>query len=323
MNCSNCQNPIADGEKFCGKCGQLVQYVQQPNQAVVLKYAGFWIRFVAAVVDGVILWTVFTIFYAILLALGVFAPTSGVFVITSWIKLILFFVAPFLYFIIMTSRYQATLGKMVVGVRVVAENGEKASSSSILLRETIGKIASGAILFGGFVIAGFTEKKQALHDMLMNKTVVVYNEPKKSGTFIFSIVVGICLVSLAVIFGLRFLLSSSPVNKASDANMQRTTSNVRDISIKAAISSEAPAAIAYYKKNSSFVGFQTEMKLPDCSGVPIVNISQDGQRIAIFGKFCSNGEKYFCAERNSDLSYVPVAKEVSRKIAISGSLSCE
>lgn len=70
-----------------------------------------------------------------------------------------------------SSKYQATLGKMVLGLKVTDLEGRRIS----FLRATgrhIAKIISGFILLIGFIMAGFTERKQALHDMIAGTLVV-------------------------------------------------------------------------------------------------------------------------------------------------------
>jgi uncharacterized RDD family membrane protein YckC len=77
-----------------------------------------------------------------------------------------------LYFTLMeSSPRQATLGKMVVGIIVTTCDGRRIS----FLRANgryFGKLLS-ALIFGiGFLMAGFTRKKQALHDMLADSLVI-------------------------------------------------------------------------------------------------------------------------------------------------------
>ncbi|MEN8252263.1 MAG: RDD family protein [Patescibacteria group bacterium] len=71
---------------------------------------------------------------------------------------------------------------MAIGAKVYAENGEKLTLGKIVLRETVGKLISSVIFYIGYIIAGFTSKKQSLHD-IMAHSVVVYDEkgPNKMG----------------------------------------------------------------------------------------------------------------------------------------------
>ncbi len=69
-----------------------------------------------------------------------------------------------------SSSYQATLGKMIFGMKVTDLNGNRID----FLRATgrhFAKIVSGLLLCFGFIMVGFTERKQGLHDMLAGTLV--------------------------------------------------------------------------------------------------------------------------------------------------------
>jgi uncharacterized RDD family membrane protein YckC len=70
-----------------------------------------------------------------------------------------------------TSKYQGTIGKIALGLKVTDMNGDKLDISKSLIRN-LGKIISGIILYVGYMMAGFTEKKQALHDIIAGTLVV-------------------------------------------------------------------------------------------------------------------------------------------------------
>ena len=70
-----------------------------------------------------------------------------------------------------SSKYQATVGKLAMGIYVTDTNGSRLSFLKAFLRH-IGKILSGWILFIGYIMAAFTDKKQALHDYLASSIVV-------------------------------------------------------------------------------------------------------------------------------------------------------
>ncbi|MCY1445802.1 RDD family protein [compost metagenome] len=69
------------------------------------------------------------------------------------------------------SRGGATLGKMAVGIKVVRSDGERITFLRGVGRY-FGFILSSLTLFIGFIMAAFTERKQALHDMLCDTLVV-------------------------------------------------------------------------------------------------------------------------------------------------------
>lgn len=82
------------------------------------------------------------------------------------------FAISLLYFAVMeSSKSQGTLGKMAVGIKVTDLDGNRISFSKAFLR-SIGKIISNMIMYIGYIIAAFTEKKQALHDMIASTLVL-------------------------------------------------------------------------------------------------------------------------------------------------------
>jgi uncharacterized RDD family membrane protein YckC len=70
-----------------------------------------------------------------------------------------------------SSRYQATLGKLALGSIVTDLNGQRISFARANGR-FFGKFISSAIFNIGYLMAGFTEKKQALHDILAGTLVI-------------------------------------------------------------------------------------------------------------------------------------------------------
>ena len=82
------------------------------------------------------------------------------------------FVLWWLYFSIMeSSPLQATLGKMALSIRVTDTAGQRISFLRATGR-TLAKIIYGAILLIGYIMVAFTERKQALHDMMAGTLVV-------------------------------------------------------------------------------------------------------------------------------------------------------
>jgi len=85
---------------------------------------------------------------------------------------ILVTILQWLYFALMeSSKHQGTVGKMVLKIKVTDEKGERISFARATGRY-FGKIISGMILMIGYIMAGFTEKKQALHDILASCYVI-------------------------------------------------------------------------------------------------------------------------------------------------------
>ena len=122
-----------------------------------IRYGGFWIRFVAAIIDGVIVQAV-VLPLSFLVGGVVFGCVIGV--AGSW-----------LYEALMeSSSRQATLGKMIFQMKVTDLSGNRISFARATGRY-FAKWLSGLTLFIGYIIAGFTERKQALHDMVAGTLV--------------------------------------------------------------------------------------------------------------------------------------------------------
>jgi uncharacterized RDD family membrane protein YckC len=131
-----------------------------------LKYAGFWIRFAAAIIDGVILAIVYSAI--VFIFMDGFATAEPNFVPMAF--LIVIGVG---YFTVMeSSSRQATVGKLAVGIKVGKANGQQISFANSLGRY-FAKLISSAILYIGYMMAGWDSKKQALHDKIAN-TYVFY-----------------------------------------------------------------------------------------------------------------------------------------------------
>lgn len=159
------------------------------------NYAGFWLRFVAWFIDililGVLEWVIVV---PLLAAVGIASSFSFrdlshlqdiedvgalVGVITAMIGISWFVSSTIkvLYHSFMeSSKYQGSIGKMALGVIVTDMNGNKLDFGKALVRN-ICKFISNLTVSIGYIIAGFTEKKQALHDLIAG-TLVVRKQPE-------------------------------------------------------------------------------------------------------------------------------------------------
>jgi uncharacterized RDD family membrane protein YckC len=135
-------------------------------------HAGFWIRFVAYFLDGIILSVVAWILLLLLfIPMGLYQGQSD----DVWPIVVFYLIVlpmQWLYFALFeSSRHQATLGKMALGIVVTDARGERIGFGRASGRY-FAKIISGMIFYIGFMMAGWTSHKQALHD-LMAETFVV------------------------------------------------------------------------------------------------------------------------------------------------------
>ena len=139
-------------------------------------YAGFWLRVVAWLIDALILSPVFAVLYVIVvgssavpLAMQPYGLVPFRVLPSLWFVWVL---APWLYYALCeASAWQATPGKLALGLRVTDEYGRRVGFGRATGR-FFGKFLSGFILDIGYMLAGWTERKQALHDLMAGCCVV-------------------------------------------------------------------------------------------------------------------------------------------------------
>lgn len=128
-------------------------------------YAGFWLRLVAYIIDYILVNVAALILGFALGIMMVFLNLTD----ESTLNIvggILGIVVSWLYFALMeSSANQATLGKMALSLVVTNEQGGRISFGQATGRY-FAKILSALILLIGFMMCGWTERKQCLHDQL-------------------------------------------------------------------------------------------------------------------------------------------------------------
>ncbi|NOX45799.1 MAG: RDD family protein [Chlorobi bacterium] len=158
--------------------------ISEVNQQPV-TYAGFWWRFLAAIIDWIVVGIAQQIVIMPFLGLlgisffnasqngGMMDEEGALLMLAAMIPMfgVSFFIN-WLYFALMeSSKLRGTLGKMALSIRVTDMNGERVSFGRATGRY-FGKILSAMIFMIGYIMAGFTAKKQALHDMLAGCLVI-------------------------------------------------------------------------------------------------------------------------------------------------------
>lgn len=127
------------------------------------EYAGFWLRVAAYLIDSIIIGIPMYLIYGTI---------GGSFLEPNALSQVIGGVLGVFYFIYLeSSEKQATFGKQAVGIIVTDMDGNRITGGQAAGRY-FGKIISGLILLIGFMMAGFTDKKQALHDIMANTLVV-------------------------------------------------------------------------------------------------------------------------------------------------------
>jgi len=156
-----------------------------PMHSAGVRYAGFWRRFVAYIIDELMLGVfAFILLIPFFLMIGLsafshheFEPESSVGLVFAMISayafaICLIILGKWLYYALMESKKGATLGKMAMGLRVTDMQGNQISFGRATGRY-FGKILSSLTLLIGYMIAGWTQQKQALHDILAGCLVIL------------------------------------------------------------------------------------------------------------------------------------------------------
>jgi uncharacterized RDD family membrane protein YckC len=194
MFCPRCGREALSGAAFCVQCGAALDapptqsptsepppitpaatpMVGAPAAALAqapaaVRYGGFWRRFCAFWIDGILLWLAGSLLQV---GMGVslferdFTDPRTLF--SSFLTMLM----GWLYCALLeSSARQATLGQMVIGIKVTDLQLRRVSFARATGRH-FGQILSAVILLMGFVMIAFTEKKQGLHDMLAGCLVI-------------------------------------------------------------------------------------------------------------------------------------------------------
>ena len=149
-----------------------------------LHYAGFWIRFAAKFLDGLIVGLPLGL-VAMAVIVSTVARTGpdfddpaealGIGVVGMLIIQVVAIVVNVTYATLMHGRYAATLGKMICGLRLVSGVGQRVGYLRALSRSLV-ETAFNRIPYGiglaNYIIAAFDSQKRAGHDHICNTRVV-------------------------------------------------------------------------------------------------------------------------------------------------------
>ena len=189
MYCSKCGVLMADGAMFCSACGQAFSTaaaIVRPMNAQVagvprVEYGGFWMRFLAYLIDGAVIMIgvcVVAIPLVFLTGLGAFLSQIhpeedwnengvGALIAVFFLFVTASLVVTWLYHALMeSSEWQATVGKKALGMVVTDMEGRRVTFWRATGRHFAKIVTNMVPLLIGYILAGFTEKKQALHDMI-------------------------------------------------------------------------------------------------------------------------------------------------------------
>lgn len=171
-----------------------IMEIIENSEQTKIEYAGFWLRLAAYIIDRIIL-NIFglfllipTISYIVFLALKIentgdidsfesFIADGNLLKVGMIVGLLLLIgllnlAAGWLYYALMeSSKYGATLGKLAIGIKVTSLDGERVTFARATGRY-FSRIITNLTFLIGYIMAGFTEKRQALHDMIASCLVI-------------------------------------------------------------------------------------------------------------------------------------------------------
>ena len=131
-------------------------------------YAGFWIRFVAYVIDMIVIYAISSLLNTFsfgLLNKQLDFPILGE-------ESLSYVIVMFTYFIAMTYFFSQTLGKMIMKIKVETNKGEKLSFVDVVYRELVGRLLTIFLVYLPYLAVVFTNKKKGLHDFIADTVVV-------------------------------------------------------------------------------------------------------------------------------------------------------
>jgi len=171
------QNMIQYGNaRVCANCKPVFMQKLAEGATIhagAMNYAGFWTRFGAIFLDGMLLLAVNTAMNLVA-GVGFTGPTATRSTDKLVLQLFIFLFQIALgvgYEVVMIGKYGATLGKMACKIKVVTADGERVSYLRSFGRYWA-KQLSALICLAGYIMAAFDDERRALHDRICNTRVV-------------------------------------------------------------------------------------------------------------------------------------------------------
>ena len=173
-HCPRCGEFRTYNDTVCRNCGLPFQErtVDGVPMAVVVKGppAGFWIRFIAALIDGAVVIAIGSILWPLLFSESYWVErtatfedggTATTFSVQPWHVLISFSYSTFFL-----AFWGATPGKRLLGIRIYDRNGNPRLGLFRAALRTVSTALSALLLLIGYIMAGFRRDKRALHDLI-------------------------------------------------------------------------------------------------------------------------------------------------------------
>ncbi|WP_432358101.1 RDD family protein [Sporosarcina sp. UB5] len=149
---------------------RLPEYETIKTERFIPKFAGFWTRFWAYIIDLIIVSSISGIFIKPVFRILDVKISNPSFLLFSPYKvtLLILFLG---YFAFMTKVAGQTVGKMILGIKVVRQDGGNLTWGTVLFREVIGRFIS-KLLTIPYLLVIFMPKKEALHDLFADTYVI-------------------------------------------------------------------------------------------------------------------------------------------------------
>lgn len=199
MFCSRCGQSLSDAANFCPACGEarpvlsdapaafsleepVLAPAAQPSLASVVpadtpRYAGFWFRALAALIDGILcqiasFLVALPMGFILGLSMAAVADSETIEAMGGLLGAVLGILVQWLWFTLAeSSAWQGSLGKKLLGIKVTDEQGQRIGFGRANARYW-GKIVSTITLGIGFLMVAFTQRKQGLHDIIAGTLLV-------------------------------------------------------------------------------------------------------------------------------------------------------
>jgi uncharacterized RDD family membrane protein YckC len=139
-------------------------------------------RIGAAAIDGIIFTVLFLFMAATIGTFGETSPNKYEIKLEGW-DLALFSAICLAYYIVLEWAAQATVGKMMLGLKVAKLDGSELSFGAVLGRNLLRIVDSLPVLYiVGLIVVGVTPKRQRIGDLAAGTTVVRAGRPPETRT---------------------------------------------------------------------------------------------------------------------------------------------
>jgi uncharacterized RDD family membrane protein YckC/ribosomal protein L40E len=184
--CAGCHTPNAPAARYCYKCGLPLPEKLSSGNENQIQYAGFWMRLVAFLINGIILYILVSI-VSVVVFLGRYGESAYSSLTSSlgspeevnnqyfWafvgLACLTGFIVTIIYSAVSIGAWGRTIGKMALKLKVVKPDGSRVSYWRALGR-SLAYYLNGFTLGLSFLMIAFTKNKRGLHDYIADTIVI-------------------------------------------------------------------------------------------------------------------------------------------------------